>query len=218
MACAKDALRYGFPLLPHALGGLLIGMADRFLVTNLLDVGTTGVYVVAVQSGMVLGIAADAFNRAYAPWLMENLQQANFVKKRRIVQYTYIYFGAILSVALVLTFLAPHFLSRLVGPLYQGAAPILGYILFGNAFMGMYYMVTNYIFIARRTELLSGLSVSVGCITIATTWFLIKDHGITGAAQGFMIGQALLFLGTWFIANSCYQMPWLRVVRQCKQG
>lgn len=215
MACAKDALRYGFPLLPHALGGLLLGMADRFLVTNLLDVGNTGIYVVAVQIGMVLGIAADAFNRAYAPWLMENLQQANLVKKRRIVQYTYFYFAAILSVALVLTFLAPHFLSRLVGPRYQAAAPIVGYILFGNAFMGMYYMVTNYIFIVRRTELLSGLSLAAGVITVATTWFLIKDHGIAGAAQGFMIGQALLFFGAWFIANYCYQMPWLHILKQC---
>jgi O-antigen/teichoic acid export membrane protein len=217
-ACARDALRYGVPLLPHALGALLLGMADRFLVTNLMDVGSTGVYVVAVQIGMVLGIAADAFNRAFAPWLMETLQQAGQERKQRIVQYTYFYFGVILAVAAVGTVVAPYLLGALVGPRYQAVAPIVGYILFGNAFMGMYYMVTNYVFIARRTELLSGLSIVVGAATTALNWYLITHRGLSGAAQAFMFGQALLFLGTWVIANYCYQMPWLHAVRQFKQA
>jgi O-antigen/teichoic acid export membrane protein len=218
VACARDALRYGVPLLPHALGALLLGMADRFLVTNLMDVGSTGVYVVAVQIGMVLGIAADAFNRAFAPWLMETLQQASQERKLQIVQYTYFYFGAILTGAAVGTVLAPYLLGVLVGPRYQAVAPIVGYILFGNAFMGMYYMVTNYVFIARRTELLSGLSLVVGAATTALNWYLITHRGITGAAQAFMVGQALLFIGTWLVANHCYQMPWLHAVRQFKQA
>lgn len=217
-ACAKDALRYGVPLLPHALGALLLGMADRFLVTNLLDVGSTGLYVVAVQVGMVLAIAADAFNRAFAPWLMETLQQANQDRKQQIVRYTYAYFAVILAVAAVGTVLAPYLLGVLVGPGYQSVAPIIGYILFGNAFMGMYYMVTNYVFLVRRTELLSALTLVAGTATVGLNWYLITHRGITGAAQAFMIGQALLFLGTWLIANYCYQMPWLHAVRQTKQA
>ncbi len=40
---AKDALNYGVPLVPHAVGGLLLGMADRFMVNNILDVSSTGI-------------------------------------------------------------------------------------------------------------------------------------------------------------------------------
>lgn len=218
MACAKDALRYGLPLVPHSLGALLLGMADRFLVTNLLDVGSTGVYIVGVQIGMVLGIAADAFNRAFTPWLMETLQDANLAKKIRIVKCTYLYFVAIFLTALLGTAIAPHLMGVLIGSRYEAAGTIVGYMLIGNAFMGMYYMVTNYIFITRRTELLSGLTIVVGSAVTGLTWFLIKEHGIEGAAQAFMIGQAILFMGTWLIANYCYDMPWLEAIKRFKQA
>lgn len=96
----------------------------------------------------------------------------------------------------------------MVGPKYQSASPIIGYIMLGNAFTGMYYMVTNYIFFARRTELLSVLTISVGVITTLFNWQLIQINGITGAAQAFMIGQALLFFGAWGLSQICYRMPW----------
>ena len=208
MAYAKDALRYGIPLLPHAIGGLLLATADRFMVTNFLDVASTGIYLVAIQIGLILGIAADAFNKAFAPWLMEALHNADLAKKRKIVRNTYLYFIVIVFLALAGSVCAPQLLGIMVGPKYQSASPIIGYIMLGNAFTGMYYMVTNYIFFARRTELLSVLTISVGVITTLFNWQLIQINGITGAAQAFMIGQALLFLGAWGLSQICYRMPW----------
>ncbi|KMJ53611.1 hypothetical protein ACG97_07765 [Vogesella sp. EB] len=208
MAYAKDALRYGIPLLPHAIGGLLLATADRFMVTNFLDVASTGIYLVAIQIGLILGIAADAFNKAFAPWLMEALHNADLAKKRKIVRNTYLYFIVIVFLALAGSVCAPQLLGIMVGPKYQSASPIIGYIMLGNAFTGMYYMVTNYIFFARRTELLSVLTISVGVITTLFNWQLIQINGITGAAQAFMIGQALLFFGAWGLSQICYRMPW----------
>ncbi|RKQ58707.1 O-antigen/teichoic acid export membrane protein [Vogesella indigofera] len=208
MAYAKDALRYGIPLLPHAIGGLLLATADRFMVTNFLDVASTGIYLVAIQIGLILGIAADAFNKAFAPWLMEALHNADLAKKRKIVRNTYLYFIVIVFLALAGSVCAPQLLGIMVGPKYQSASPIIGYIMLGNAFTGMYYMVTNYIFFARRTELLSVLTISVGVITTLFNWQLIQINGITGAAQAFMIGLALLFFGAWGLSQICYRMPW----------
>lgn len=212
MSYAKDALRYGVPLVPHAIGGLLLATADRFMVTNFLDVASTGIYLVAIQIGLVLGISADAFNKAFAPWLMENLHHADQAKKRKIVRHTYIYFLVIIALAILGSISAPQLLGILVGPNYQSASPIIGYIMLGNAFTGMYYMVTNYIFFARRTELLSILTISTGVITTVLNWQLIQINGIVGAAQAFMIGQTLLFFGAWALSQTCYRMPWFDMV------
>jgi O-antigen/teichoic acid export membrane protein len=86
------------------------------------------------------------------------------------------------------------------------------FILLGNAFMGMYYMVTNYIFFSRRTGLLSTLTISIGVLTVVLSWFLINSYGIKGAAIGFMLGQASLFVGAWILSNYCVPMPWFRVL------
>jgi O-antigen/teichoic acid export membrane protein len=208
---AKDALNYGVPLLPHAVGGLLIGMADRFMVNNILDVSSTGIYVVAIQLGLILGMLADSFNKAFAPWLMEKLSDINNKSHKKIVIFTYIYFFVIISLAALGAFVAPYVLPYIIGPQFQNAGPLLVFILLGNAFIGMYYMVTNYIFYSRRTGLLSALTISVGVITVALSWFLINDYGIKGAAIGFMVGQACLFLGAWVLANYCVPMPWFKV-------
>lgn len=207
-AYAKDALRYGVPLVPHALAGLVLAMADRFLVTNLLDLTATGIYMVAVQVGLILQIAADAFNKAFAPWLMAALKQKNNHRDKKIVQYTYGYFGLILTTAFVAGFFSEFIIKILAGEQYQSAAEVARYILIGNAFVGMYYMVTNYVFYSRRTELLSIMTTIVGGITLALSWYLIQHAGIVGAAQAFMTGQILMFLGTWFLANRCHPMPW----------
>lgn len=206
--CAVDALRYGVPLVPHTVAGLVLAMTDRFLVTNLLDLTATGIYMVAVQVGLVLQIAADAFNKAFGPWLMETLKHNDPTRDKRIVKYTYGYFGLILTVAVVAGFFSEFIIKLLAGEQYHTAAEVARYTLVGNAFVGMYYMVTNYIFYSRRTELLSLMTTAVGLITIGLSWYLIQESGIVGAAQAFMVGQILMFLGTWFLANRCHPMPW----------
>ncbi len=211
-AYAKDALNYGLPLVPHAIGGLLIGMADRFMVNNILDVSSTGIYAVAVQLGLILGILADSFNKAFAPWLMERLSNINDDVKKQIVIFTYLYFVTISMLAALGAYIAPYILPFIVGSKFQGAGSPLLFILLGNAFMGMYYMVTNYIFYSRRTGLLSTLTISIGIMTVVLSWFLINSYGVIGAAIGFMVGQASLFLGAWILSNLCLPMPWLKVL------
>lgn len=208
---AKDALNYGVPLVPHAVGGLLLGMADRFMVNNILDVSSTGIYVVAVQLGLILGMLADSFNKAFAPWLMEKLSDVDYESQKKIVIFTYIYFFVIIALAAFGALVAPYVLPYIVGPQFQTTGPLLIFILLGNAFIGMYYMVTNYIFYSRRTGLLSTLTISIGVITVALSWFLIDAYGIKGAAIGFLVGQASLFFGAWVLSNYCVPMPWFKV-------
>jgi O-antigen/teichoic acid export membrane protein len=203
-----DALRYGVPLVPHAIAGLLLALVDRFLVTNLLDLKATGIYMVGVQVGLVLQIAADAFNKAYAPWLMENLKHPDLARDSRIVKFTYGYFAFIFIVALGAGLFSEVIIVIIAGEQYKSAAEVVKYTLVGNAFVGMYYMVTNYIFYSRRTEMLSLLTMTIGSFTVVMSWYLIQESGIVGAAQAFMAGQILMFFCTWLLANHCHPMPW----------
>lgn len=209
-AYVADALRFGVPLVPHTLGTMLVLMADRLLITQVLDVASTGVYMVAMQLGMVLGLLTDAFNRAFAPWLMESLKRQDPARDRRIVRMTYLYFAGITAVALAFAALAPWVLSWLVGPQYQAASQVLGYIAVGFAFGGMYYMVTNYVFFASNTAPLAAITFASGLFNVGITWVLLHRHGVVGAAQGFMLSQAATFLATWWLAHRSHPMPWRR--------
>lgn len=209
---ARDALSFGVPLIPHVVGGLVIATTDRFMISNMLGISWAGVYMVALQLGMVLSLLTAAFNRSFAPHLMEMLAEKDVVRDREIVRGTYIYFVVVTLAALVLGLIAPLVLKLLVGEQFRGAAGAVLFVALGYAFEGMYYMVTNYVFFERKTGYLAMATLSAGLFNIAATYFLVKLNGIFGAAQAFMLSQAMLFLCTWWLAQRFRPMPWMRVL------
>lgn len=208
----KNALRFGVPLIPHALGGLLIAAVDRILVTNLLDVSQTGIYTVAMQIGMMLSLLTGAFNKAYAPWLFEHLKSRDDSQKIQIVRNTYLYFILLWIIAFSLGYLAPAILSVLVGEAFRAGAGVVAYVAAGFAFGGMYFMVTNYVFLAGATARLAFITLASGLANVVATYFLISEYALAGAGYGFVISQAILFLGTWYLANKVYPMPWKKAL------
>ncbi|KQT13078.1 hypothetical protein ASG57_34510 [Bradyrhizobium sp. Leaf396] len=208
----RDALRFGLPLVPHAAGGMLMMISDRFLVANVIGVASTGIYLVAAQLGMILYLVNDALNRAYSPHLIENLRLHDQAHDYQIVRFTYAYFIGILAFAIAFGLSAPFILSALAGPKFQAAGAIFIYIAIGQAFGGMYLVVATYIFYAGRTTYLAIVTVSAGLANIAITYCLLKQSGLVGAAQAFMITQLLFFIGTWVLAQRCRPMPWLKAI------
>ena len=205
---ARDALKFGVPLIPHVIGGLMIATTDRFMITNLLDVAQAGIYVVALQLGMVLGLLTDSFNRAYAPYLMGALVKEDPARDRKIVRGTYVYFIAVTLAALALGVTAPELMSIVVGERFRSAAGAVLYVAMGYAFEGMYYMVTIYVFFTSKTGYLAVVTFASGVFNIIATYILIKVNGVLGAAQAFMLSQAMIFFCTWWLAQRFRPMPW----------
>jgi O-antigen/teichoic acid export membrane protein len=208
-----DALKFGVPLIPHAIGGLLIVAADRFIIVRLLDVTQAGIYMVALQVGQALGLVTESFNKAYAPWLMKNLSKPTGALHIMIVRGTYIYFALVLVTAAFFGLLAPTFFGFLVGESFRAAGEMVIYIAFGFAFGGCYFMVTNYIFFESKTKFLALITFFSGITNIPLMYILVEYNGIDGGAQAFMLTNALNFIGTWWLAQKLHPMPWLKALR-----
>tara|TARA_R110002049_G_scaffold295113_4_gene482281 strand:+ start:5151 stop:6401 length:1251 start_codon:yes stop_codon:yes gene_type:complete len=213
-AYLRDALMFGIPLMPHLVAGLLLTLADRFLVANLLSVEAAGVYMVAVQIGLALNLIVVSVNQTFAPWLMRQLSAEDAIRDMRIVRVTYLYMAALLVTALVLGQLARIALGLLAGEAYQDAAVVIPLITLGIAASGGYYMVTNYIFYAGKTALLSVLTTVVGTASVGMSYLLIARFGILGAGMGVALAQTVMFLGTWGLAQYCRPMPWRAALRR----
>jgi O-antigen/teichoic acid export membrane protein len=205
---ARQALRYGVPLVFHALGATAVAMSDRTLIANLVSLDETGLYVVAAQITMVITFLADSCNRAYAPWLFEKLKEADPAVKRRIVVGTYWYFCGILLLAGLLIAAAPPLIGFIVGSKFAGAAQYILWLSLASAFGGMYYMVTLYIQFSGKTERLAAVTLTVGALNIPLCYALIQWNGGIGAAQATAVSQLLAFLATWAMATRVIEMDW----------
>lgn len=210
---AKDALRFGIPLVPHTIGGMLMVFVDRIIINHLLGTDSVGVYMVALQMGMVIGLLTESFNKAYAPWLFKNLASEDKVNKPTIVKGTYFYFFAILAVATLYGLLIPFVMPFIVGEEFLLSGEFIIYLATGFAFGGCYYMVTNYIFFAKRTEYLALVTFGSGVLNIPITYILVQEMQLKGAAVAFLITNIITFLGAWILSNRVYKMPWLFVKR-----
>lgn len=208
---ARGALRYGVPLVFHALGATAVATVDRTLITNLVSIDETGLYVVAAQIAMGITFLADSFNRAYAPWLFEKLKEGNPAMLRRIVIGTYWYYAGMLLLAGLLVLVAPFLIGFIVGPKFSGATQYILWLSLASAFGGMYYMVTLYIQFSGKTERLAAVTLTVGALNIPLCYAFIQMGGGIGAAQATAVSQLLTFLATWAMAARAVEMNWRRL-------
>lgn len=204
----REALRFGIPLLPHVLGLFLLGTVDRIMINDRLGLAEAGIYMVAVQLTLAMPIVFASINNAYVPWLYERLKRNDEGEKRAVVRLTYWYFAAVLALAALAFPLGPWLVPLVAGERYAAAASALGWLAVGQAFSGMYLMVTNYIFFYKRTGLLSLVTIGSGLVNIASLVVLIDWLDIQGAAVAFALAMALRFFLTWWVAHRRHPMPW----------
>lgn len=203
-----DALKFGIPLIPHAIGAFVIYSTDRVVISNLLDVTAVGVYMVGLQIGQAMGLVSDSLNKVYSPWLMGNLSNKK-IDKEKVVFNTYLAMLTLLVAGLVWYFLALFLLPYLVGEEFQESAGILLYMCLGFSLTGLYYLVTNYIFYSKKTQFLAVITFFCGALNVPLTYYLVSLHGLKGAAIAFLTIQTLFFVLTWILAAKVFPMPWL---------
>ena len=210
----REILNYGFGLIPHVLGGFLLLSADRYILDKNLGLSAVAIYMVAYQLSSVLGIVFDAANKAFVPWLFALLKRNNYNEKAKLVKYTYLSMLLLLVITIMAFLIGPYMVVLIASEKYKQAGEIIGYLCLGQAFNGMYLMVTNYIFFSKKTKFLSVATILSGLINVALMLVLIEYNGLVGVAQAYAIGQFLRFSSTWLLSARVYSMPWLTFFKQ----
>ncbi|MBB1325792.1 oligosaccharide flippase family protein [Pseudoalteromonas sp. SR45-1] len=204
-----EALSFGVPLVPHVFGAFLLSSADRYVINDNLGLAAAGIYLLAFQLSSALTIVFDAINKSYVPWLFKNLAKEDDTIKLSIVKNTYSYFALLIFVALAGFFIGPLVVTFVAGKQFADASYIIGWLLLGQVFGGMYLMVTNYMFYSKQTAKLSFVTITCGLINVLLMFILVKMHGILGAAIAFSVSKGIQFFLTWVYAFKAVKMPWL---------
>ncbi len=210
---AKLALSFGLPLIPHAIGSLLVALVDRVFISHACGLAGVGIYTVSYQISMVVLFATDSFNRAWVPWFYQKLTERDPRTLARIVRATYFYFLAVLTATVLFGLLIPPALKYFVGVQYAESSKYVLLLAIAFAFQAMYKMVTNYIFFSKRTYLLAYITGAVAVFNISLCILLIPRYHLYGAAVATLLSYLATFIVTWIVAARCYAMPW-RLSRQ----
>jgi O-antigen/teichoic acid export membrane protein len=204
----KNALQYGGGLIPHALGGSLILLTNRFFLTKMVNIEESGLYGVANQICSIIPFITLSFNNAFVPWLYKKLAEKKNLDKRNIVKFTYVYFVIIILFGLIYFLFQPLIFNLFIGEQFHSAIQYSFWILLGFVFQGMYFMVTNYILYSEKTHILAIITISIGIVNIPLNYILINLFGGIGAAISFAVIFFLYFITTWYTSSNIFPMPW----------
>jgi O-antigen/teichoic acid export membrane protein len=205
---ARELLAFGLPLLPHIAAGTAIVYLDRLVVSSSLGTHSLGIYMAAMQLGMVMVAIIEPLNKALAPWLFGQLARPEPGVRERIVRLTYRLHLALAAAGVALALGLHALFDRLVGHEFAPAKALLPWMLAGFVLQGMYYSVVNYLFYAERTgrlSLASGCAVLVG-LGVSVT--LTSSLGLMGAGISFVVNNAILLILVWVMAARAVPMPW----------
>lgn len=206
---ARHMLRYGIPLIPHALGATVLAYSDKIIITNEISLEANGVYSVAFQVGMIIGLVQNSFNQAWVPWFYKSLSEVTEPIKKKIVRITYLYYIGLTVITVGLVFGTP-IIYMVLGKEFEAGSSLVSWVALGFLFNGMYKMVVNYLFYTEKTFTIGMITVFAAVINITLNFILIDYYGLTGAAMATCITFFLQFVSVWLFAQASFKMPWFR--------
>lgn len=205
----KDALKFGVPLIPHALAGWVKTGADRVVLMTVMGATTTGIYAVGYQIGIIISVLVTAFNKAWSPYMFNTLSNGPTEEnKKKIVLFTYIYFVTVLLFAVCFAYVVELLIPYFLGEKFTESTDFIIYFAVAFAFQGMYLMVGNYILYTKNTHILAYITFSTSVLHVGLLYVFINNSGAIGAAQASVISFAVTFFATWILASRVYEMPW----------
>lgn len=204
----KSILSLSLPLIPHALGGIIISMSDRFFIERMVDLEAVGVYTVGYMFGMIVMLFTDAFVKAWNPWFFKSLHTPTWDNKKRIVKFTYLYILGVFFLAVFVTLSGEFLLPYFVGEEFLGARKYILWISFGYVFFGIYQIFFPYLVHLGKTSFLAKSTAVAAIINLILNYLFIKWYGTVGAAYATIIAYIVSGAMVFFYQKKHFPMPW----------
>lgn len=208
----NNILSFGVPLIPHNVSGFLKNAADRFTISITIGLSSNGVYTAGYEICAVLIVAISAFQQAWSPYFLKKLSKNPSKNvKISIIKKTYIYFVVLIFFGFILTLLLNALVPIILGKAFISSIIYIPYIICSFIFLGMYTILSNYIFLVKKTHVLSFISFFTLGLHLVIMYYMSINYGVIGVAQANMISSFFMFCFVLIAVFKLYKMPWLLV-------
>lgn len=208
----KAILSFGFPLIPHFIGGWVMTMAPRLFLNHMANLSDTGLFSVGYNIASPIALIIGAGNQAYLPELFKKLssESTNRFKLSRILLMLTVALPVFAVLYGLLSYIA---LPLIVGPKFYGASEYIIWLGLGFAMQGVYFIYGNFVVYSKKTYLLSWRADFLGGISVLIFCPLfIYLNGPIGAAQATFLAFTISMIGCTIASNKAVKMPWKKAL------
>ncbi len=215
----RKMMKFGLPLLPSGVFAMMMELADRYILKQMTDLYTVGIYSSGYKLGMLMMLIVMGFNMAWQPFFLkmggENEYKPLYA---RINSYVFALLGFIWVILLlwVDNIVRMKFGSiSLYGEQYWSSTLIVPWISLGYVFYGLYLMQLPGVF-HQEKSLWIAISRAIGAISnIIFNLYLIPIYGGQGAAIATCISFIIMFIIMFMVNSRLFPISyeWGRIIR-----
>ena len=215
----KKMMKFGIPFLPSGIFAMIMELADRYILKQMTDLYTVGMYSSGYKLGMLMMLIVMGFNMAWQPFFLK-IGGSNQYKPlyARINSYVFALLGFIWIILLIWVddIIRVKFGNiSLYGKEYWSSTEIVPWISLGYVFYGLFLLQLPGIFHLEKTIWIA-ISRGIGAISnILFNIYLIPIYGAKGAAIATCVSFIIMFIIIFIINRHLFPIvyEWSRIIR-----
>ncbi|MFT3909282.1 MAG: polysaccharide biosynthesis C-terminal domain-containing protein [Ferruginibacter sp.] len=210
---AKDALKYGVPLIPHAIGAGIIDMSDRIFINYYVNKTELGLYSVAYTFTSVLTLISVSFLTAWSPRMNALLHENTFESKTKVAKTYIMFLATFVIISVVFILLSPFVFRLLMDKNYDSAVRFLPWITLYYFLQGFYFVFSSILFFTKKTKYFMWVSLLNIALNLVLNFVFVTRIGAVGAAIASVISMAVFTILIIILSNRLLPMPWKHAFR-----
>jgi O-antigen/teichoic acid export membrane protein len=208
----KELLKFGLPILPVGISGILLQLVDRPILLYLMDEASVGIYQANFRLGIFMALVTGMFEFAWRPFFLSHAKDPNAKALfSRVMTYylticAVVFLGISLFVDDVIKFkFYGHYILR---PEYWDGLAIVPLVLISYIFSGIGTNLNAGIQIEKKTKYLFPTSFSGSVTKIILTFILVPKYGIMGAAYATIFGYMMVEITLYSVVQRFYYIEY----------
>lgn len=204
VSCLKKLIRFGAPLMPEILFGIVVGYFGKFFLMSSHGVASMGMFVVGQKVSLLIVMISGAIKSAWLPYAFSISSQA---ESKDIFAHVFSVYLKIMAIFVVGLAIFAHEITAVIAPSEYSAAAMIGVLLgFAASLQGGVYIVNVGLLLAEKTRYY--LLASLGCafLTVAAGFLLIPRLGLVGSAIVQVIAQLFMVVTVYNLSQKFHKI------------
>jgi len=188
----KELLKYSIPIMPHNLSTSVASFASKVFINNNESTSEVGLYGIASQFGQIIDLVQISVNKAFQPWLFDNLQYKS-IDNAKVKDFSYILILGYSIIYLLIGLFSHEAVLLMTTDGYSKAWTVIPILVIGFSVKSIYYFYINILFYYKSAARMIFISTIVGSLfDIVLAYFLVPIYGMYGSAIAFVLAKIII--------------------------
>lgn len=205
VALLKKMLVYSYPIVIAGLAYAINENLDKWLIGEMLDKDTEGLYAAAYKLAIFMNLYIMAFRLGAEP-LFFNISHHEDAKQTYadIMKY-FVIVGSLVLVGVVLFI---DFFKYFINKNYWSALEIVPVVLLANLSLGIYHNLSVWYKLIDKTLYGMWFSIVGAVLTIVLNVVFLPKYGYMVAAWATLVAYGVMMLLSYYFGNKKYPVPY----------